>query len=147
MVRYSNHLDEIDEKIIEILKKNARTPYTKIGEVIGLSEAAVRKRIKKLEKTGVIKKYTIEIEYKILGYKMAWIGVDITPESLLNVLDKIKKTKCVKNVYASFGDHDIMIEFLFKAQEELNNFIKKLEKIKGIVRICPAILIEKIFKK
>ena len=46
-------IDEIDKKIIEMLQQNARTPFTRIAEEIGLSEGAVRKRIDNLERDGV----------------------------------------------------------------------------------------------
>jgi Lrp/AsnC family transcriptional regulator for asnA, asnC and gidA len=144
MVRYSN-LDKIDSKILEILKKNAREPYTKIGKIVGLSEAGVRKRIRKLEKLNIIKKYTIEVNYEALNMKIAWIGIDVKPEQLMYVIDKLKNLDNVENIYISYGDHDIMIEFIYKDQRELNDLIKLIEKMKGVVRICPAVLVEKVF--
>jgi len=144
MVRYSN-LDKIDSKILEILKKNAREPYTKIGKIVGLSEAGVRKRIRKLEKLNIIKKYTIEVNYEALNMKIAWIGIDVKPEQLMYVIDKLKNLDNVENIYISYGDHDIMIEFIYKDQRELNDLIKLIEKMEGVVRICPAVLVEKVF--
>jgi len=45
-------IDEKDKKILKMLTKNARIPYTKIAKEIGLSEGAIRKRVETLEKNG-----------------------------------------------------------------------------------------------
>lgn len=144
MVRSSN-FDEIDLKILKILTENARTPYTEIARVLGLSEAAVRKRIKKLERKGVIEGYTIKINYKLLGYKVAWIGIDVAPEKIVSVLEEVNKiSDSIQSIYTSIGDHDILLEIIYRDYEELKELVKNLEKIDGVLKVCPAILIEKI---
>ena len=144
MVR-SSYIDDLDLKILKMLTENARTPYTEIARVLGLSEAAVRKRIKKLERRGIIEKYTIKINYKLIGYKVAWVGVDIAPEKMVSVLEKISKIDSnVQGIYTSVGDHDILLEIVYKEYKELNKLVKDLEGINGVIRVCPAILIEKI---
>lgn len=144
MVR-SSYIDDLDLKILKMLTENARTPYTEIARVLGLSEAAVRKRIKKLERRGIIEKYTIKINYKLIGYKVAWVGVDIAPEKMVSVLEKISKIDSnVQGIYTSVGDHDILLEIVYNEYKELNKLVKDLERINGVIRVCPAILIEKI---
>ena len=56
-----NNIDSFDEKIIKILQNDARKPFVEIANTIGLSESAVRRRIKNLTDNKVIKKFTIEI--------------------------------------------------------------------------------------
>jgi DNA-binding Lrp family transcriptional regulator len=56
-----NNIDSFDEKIIKILQNDARKPFVEIANTIGLSESAVRRRIKNLTDNSVIKKFTIEI--------------------------------------------------------------------------------------
>ena len=55
---YLNGLDELDQKIIQLLIENARISYSDIGEKIGISRVAVKARIQSLEKKGVIEEYT-----------------------------------------------------------------------------------------
>ncbi|MDR2203843.1 MAG: AsnC family transcriptional regulator, partial [Nitrososphaerota archaeon] len=54
-------MDETDKKIIKILKNESRAGYVEIGNQIGLSEGAVRKRIKTLTDDHVIRKFTIKV--------------------------------------------------------------------------------------
>jgi len=71
-------IDEKDLKILEILRKNSRTPYSEIAKIVGISDVAVIKRIRKLEQLGLIRKYTIIIDPKKLGYNAVSItGIDV----------------------------------------------------------------------
>jgi Lrp/AsnC family transcriptional regulator for asnA, asnC and gidA len=94
---------------------------------------------------GIIRKYTIQVDPTKLGFKIdALIGIDTTPEDYISIIEHLKAMDDIKNLYSSTGDHMILAECWFKDSNELTNFIKKIEKIKGIIRICPAILLEKL---
>ncbi|MBN2477869.1 winged helix-turn-helix transcriptional regulator, partial [Candidatus Micrarchaeota archaeon] len=81
-------MDKKDEIILNILLKNSRTPATEIASVIGITETAVRKRIKKLEDTGIIKSYTAIVDPYFVGYSgVALVGVDTLPEKILPVFE------------------------------------------------------------
>ena len=139
MVRISNI------ELIKILEENAREPFVSIAKRFGVSETAIRKRVRKLEQEGIIKRYTVEVDYKELGFKIhALIGVDTLPESYLNVIEKLKSMDRVKHLYSSTGDHMLMIEAILKDSNELSEFVKQIESITGVTRTCPAILLEKL---
>jgi len=134
-----------DLEILRILRENSRTPFVKIAKILGVSEAAVRKRVRKLEREGVIRRYTIEVDPKKLGFEVnALIGIDTKPEYYISTLEKLKEMKEVISLYSSSGDHMILIECWFKNSEELTKFVKTLERTEGVTKICPAIILEKI---
>lgn len=139
-------IDEIDVKIIELLQKNARIPYTEIAKEVGLSEGAIRKRVDALEKKGIIKKYVAVIDPRKVGYNSITIlGLDAEPTKLLSVANKVAKIKEARNVYISTGDHMIMAEIWARDGRELSEILaNKIGKIEGVKRICPAIILEKI---
>ncbi|MEM2934948.1 MAG: Lrp/AsnC family transcriptional regulator [Candidatus Thermoplasmatota archaeon] len=138
-------LDEKDKKIIEILEKNARTPYTKIAKELGLSEGAIRKRVDNLEKNGIIKKYVAVVDPKKIGYNsIALLGVDVEPTKLLEVANEIAKINEAKNVSISTGDHMIMAEIWARDGRRLSELLTRIGKIDGIKRLCPAIILEKV---
>jgi Lrp/AsnC family transcriptional regulator for asnA, asnC and gidA len=138
-------LDEKDKKIIEILEKNARTPYTKIAKELGLSEGAIRKRVDNLEKNGIIKKYVAVVDPKKIGYNsIALLGVDVEPTKLLEVANEISKINEAKNVSISTGDHMIMAEIWARDGRRLSELLTRIGKIDGIKRLCPAIILEKV---
>ena len=60
-------MDETDKKILNLLKENARASYSEIAQKVALSSPAVKERITKLEESGIIDKYTININYQKMG--------------------------------------------------------------------------------
>ena len=139
MVRFSNL------ELLKILKENARMPFLHIARLFGVSETAIRKKVKKLKEEGVIRRYTIEIDYKKLGYEVqAIIGLDVKPEQLINVIEQLKELNEVTSLYSTSGDHVLIAECWFKDSNELMSFVKKLNSMAGVTRACPAIVVEKI---
>ncbi|MDK2869684.1 MAG: Lrp/AsnC family transcriptional regulator, regulator for asnA, asnC and gidA [Pyrococcus sp.] len=139
-------IDERDKIIIEMLEKDARTPFTEIAKKLGISETAVRKRVKALEEKGIIEGYTIKINPKKLGYSLITItGIDTKPEKIFEVAEKLKEYDFVKELYLSSGDHMIMAIIWAKDGEDLAEIVSnKIGKIEGVTKVCPAIILEKL---
>jgi len=139
-------IDDKDKGILDILINNARTSYTDIAETLRITEGTVRNRISRMEAEGVIKRYTVEIDPSKLGYKLVTIlGIDTAPESFLEVANEVAKYPEAKWVATSSGDHMIMVELWAKDGQELSKTLtEKIGKIKGVKKLCPAILLEKI---
>ena len=139
-------LDETDIGILEFLRKNARTPFLYIAKKLRISESTIRKRVKTLEKIGVIKKYSAIVEPSKLGYgSVALVGIDVKPEKFLEVAKKLTDYDNIKFVATSTGDHMIMTEIWMENSNDLRNFISaKIESIEGVARTCPAILMERL---
>ena len=132
-------------ELIRVLKEDARRPYVDLARIFGVSEAAVRKRIRRLEEEGVIRKYTVVVDLRRLGYGVhVLIGLDASPEKFLSVVEELKKLDEVINLYTSTGDHMMLAECWFKDSQELSEFVKKLNNLDGVIRVCPAIILENI---
>jgi Lrp/AsnC family transcriptional regulator for asnA, asnC and gidA len=139
MVRISNH------DLIRLLMENSRASYVEIAEKLGVSEAAVRKRIKRLEDLGVIRRYIIDLDPKRLGYEvLAIIGLDVEPEHLLKIMEELRSKEEAVRLYLTSGDHMLIVECWFKDSQELSGFIKGLESREGVRRVCPAIVLERL---
>ncbi|RZN15092.1 MAG: Lrp/AsnC family transcriptional regulator [Methanosarcinales archaeon] len=139
-------VDERDIKIIDILEENARTPHTKIAARLGVAESTIRKRIKALEKAGVIERYTIVVNPAKLGYNsISIVGLDVESTHFLDVAIRMTEFPEVKFVATSTGDHTIMTEIWLKDGRALGEFItEKIGKLEGVHRVCPAVIMEKL---
>jgi len=74
-------MDNKDKKIIKILSKDSRTPYTVMAQKIKLSESSVRKRVMNLEKNGIIEKFTLCVGNTISSNFIFRLGEDkVSPE-------------------------------------------------------------------
>lgn len=141
-----NIMDEKDKKILDILKKDSRTPYTEIAEKLDISEATVRKRIKSLRENNIIKKFTIEIDPKPLGYgTVTLLGLDVEPKYFLKAVEDMTDIDEVLWVAKSTGDHMIMAEIWAEDGDHLSKIMaEKVGEIEGVKNLCPSIILEKI---
>ena len=86
---YLDGLDELDQKIVELLIENARISYSDIGQKVGISRVAVKARIQALEQKGVIEEYTTVINpQKISGAVSCYFEIETTPSCLSTVTDR-----------------------------------------------------------
>jgi len=138
-------MDKKDEVILEALMKNSRTPLTHIAAELNVTETAVRKRIKNLERKGILRAYTAIVDPYYLGYEgVALVGVDATPETIVSVFEKVKQLPSVRYSALTSGDHMMMFEVWCKNSKELDSFLKNLEKVNGVTRVCPAIFLKRV---
>lgn len=138
-------MDEKDVTILRLLIENARLPLTKIAEKVGITDVAVKKRIKKLEKEGIIKKYTIVVEPKKIGYSgVSIVGVDTEPDRVLSTANELSKKDYTTAVFVTTGDHMIIAEIWAKSGEELMMIIEDIGKMEGVKKVCPAIILDRI---
>jgi len=138
-------MDEKDLKIIAMLAENSRTPSTRIARVLGISDVAVKKRIIKLEREGIIKGYRLEVDPLKLGYSsIAYVGVNVNSESLLDVAKELSRREDVVFVALTSGDHDVMLELWARDGSEMQLKLKEIRSIKGVRNVYPAIVLEVI---
>jgi Lrp/AsnC family transcriptional regulator of lysine biosynthesis len=133
-------VDENDIKILEILKKNARTPYTTIAKDLKVSEAAVRKRLEKLARMGVIRRYTIE--YALENEVRAVVMVKTAPPTPSpEISKKIIKVQGVEVAYETTGDYDIMVVLRGPNIAAVNKSIDEIRSIQGVAGTTSSIVL------
>lgn len=133
-------IDEIDREIIEILKRNSRTSYTLIAKKLGLSEAAVRKRINKLIKRGIIRRFTIE--YTLRNEIKAAVLVKTLPQvPVFKISKEIASLHGVDHVYEITGEHDILAIIRADNVLALDSIINSIRNIDGVASTNTMIIL------
>ena len=128
-------MDETDRMIIEVLCDDARTSLRKISEKIGVSLGAVSNRVKKLEKNGVIKGYTVLLDADKIGWELTVvIGIRIQKGRLIEIQEKIAKDRRVYAVYDVTGNYDSMIVAKASNRKDLDDLSKNVLSIEGVER-------------
>ncbi len=136
-------VDEIDMKILEILKENARTTYVDIGKALGLSEGTVRNRIQSLTDSGAIKRFTVEISLGVGVRALIMISVD-PQKPTLEISDKVLKLPGVEKIYEVTGEYDVVTVVSSSSIEGLNQTIEEIRVIDGIVKTNTVIVLRTI---
>ena len=135
--------DKVDEKIIEYLKENSRESFVDIGKKLKLSESAVRRRVKNLLGSGIIKKFTLELGEENATSAIVLVSVDSATDTS-KVSAKLTKLEGVKTVYEITGQYDITVIISAATIAEINNSIDALRKIPGVVDTNTVIILKKV---
>lgn len=94
MLRYARRMDAIDSRILDLLRRNARSAYGDIGAVVGLSPSAVKRRVDRLIADGVIRGFTVQVDPAVEGVGTeAWVELfcrgTVAPSELRRMLGAV----------------------------------------------------------
>jgi DNA-binding Lrp family transcriptional regulator len=129
--KMSGNVDEIDEKILHILQDDSRRAFVDIANEIGLSESAVRRRVKNLVDRAIIKRFTIELGASDKTSAITLISVASTADTSA-VSNRLMELTGVKVVYEITGQYDIAAIIAAPAIVDINRCIDDIRKIEGV---------------
>jgi len=120
-------LDEIDKKILGELLLNSNRSYRDLAKAIGISAATVINHVQRLESAGVIKEYTVMLDFERLGFELTVVTeMTVNRGKLLETQEKIAKLPYVCAVYDVTGEIDSIVIAKFRNRRELSQFPKDL---------------------
>ena len=122
-------MDDVDRKIMAILRDNARESFTNMAETVGTSEGTIRARVKRLVDEGIIRKFTI----RTAGSNVkALIEVSVTNNvNTADVAAKIRAWDGVESVWEVTGENDIVVVADCPNTSDLNAIIDKIREVPG----------------
>ena len=133
-------MDETDREIIKILKNDGRATYSNIGKKVGLSEGAVRKRIKALIDSGIIRRFTVKVGLTEGAEAITLLSV--SPSFPTSDVSKIlKKLPNVETVYEITGQYDIAVIISGLNITEVDECLEKIRRLDGVVNTNTMIIL------
>jgi Lrp/AsnC family transcriptional regulator, regulator for asnA, asnC and gidA len=133
-------LDEKDKEILRILKMDGRAGFVEIGNQIGLSEGAVRKRMKTLTDDGIIKRFTIKIGLAEGAEAITLLSTNPSFPTQ-EVSKRIQAIPNVETLYEVTGEYDIVAVISGMNVTEVNECIEKIRRVEGIVKTNTMIVL------
>lgn len=140
------NLDETDVKILEILRTDARTPFTDIGKSLGVSDATVHVRVKRMTNEGVIKKYTVEVDEDALGKVRGFVLINVKPGFLETMMKQLMEDEKISAIYEIHGPNDLIVKIKAGNLQEMRNIMLRIREIPNIVA-TELITIFKVWKE
>lgn len=141
-------LDELDWQILQLIQENSKQTYSEIGRKLGVAHSTIYDRIRKLEKNGIIKKWTIDINPEQLGmnYITARMTIYTDPKESENVAKKLSEAKEVLEVSMSLSEELLILAKVIAIdQDSLHSFIaKNIAPLQGVLKIRTSIITKKI---
>ena len=123
-------IDQLDIGILKSLQEDALIPAARIGERIGLSAAAVQRRIKRMRQNGVIQATIAQVNPKAVGFPIScWVSVDLDYENTAEI-DQFSRSASahpqVQQCYYVTGPNDFILLVLSKDMEHYERFTRAL---------------------
>jgi DNA-binding Lrp family transcriptional regulator len=139
-------IDAIDLKILEELKEDSRRSYSDIAEVVGKTEATIRRRVKKMIKKNIINKFTIEYDLANNPKVHATVKIEPNFKEIKRIINSLKNIEELTNIWRLSGDCGFLIKLEIPSIEEFNPLIEgKVSQIDG-VKIVETCFITDIIK-
>jgi len=142
-------IDTIDLEIIKHLSSNAKISYTDLASRILVSPSTVHVRVKRLEDLGIIKNFTIRIDYSKLGFSFtAYLGVFLDQaKSIDNVVKVLKEIPQITVIDFTTGQFSIFCKVRAMDSAAARKVLKRIHTIDGISRTETFISMEEIINE
>jgi Lrp/AsnC family transcriptional regulator for asnA, asnC and gidA len=143
-------IDELDEKILKLITKNARIPFLEVARECGVSGAAIHQRVQRLLNIGVIKGSEFIVSPQKLGYNTcAYMGIYLDKAKYHNqVVDALRNIPEVVECHYTTGQYAIFVKIQTKTNKHLKQLIdNELQDVEGIARTETFISLEMDFKR
>jgi Lrp/AsnC family transcriptional regulator for asnA, asnC and gidA len=126
-------LDDVDKKILRELQRNARVSFKTVAKGIGVSEATVFVRVKKLTEKGVLKGFKAIVEPKAVGKTLtAFILVRAQPKAYPAMLTALKKLDDVYEIYDITGQYYSILKVRTDGTDQLSKIIDEIGAVDGV---------------
>jgi len=141
----SSEIDDVDRVILEMLQEDARTSFRQIAQRLGVSEATIFVRVKKLLNRGVIKRFTTIVSPENVGKGLtAFVLIDADPKKLEKVFEALNEIEDIYEVYDVTGSYYAIVKIRAKDHEGLKEVIDRIGLIEGITRTETVIVLKSV---
>lgn len=134
-----NMIDEKDKKILKELKKNSRNSTKNIAKNIQIPRVTVHDRIQKMQEKGIIKKFSVNIDYKKIGFPtdvFVFVGFQPNVEvSQRELAKRMGKLTGVSEVHIISGEYDLLLKVRGSSLGDIGKLVvDKIRNLKGVGR-------------
>lgn len=133
-------MDDLDRSILDVLRRDARTPYTEIAEQVDTSEGTVRNRVERMTDDGVIERFTVTTR---TGNVKAMIEVSVAVDvDTTAVSERMTEWNEVDFVWQVSGEEDIVLVVDAADTQELNQLITKTRELDDVVNTETRLILD-----
>ena len=142
-------MDAIDRKIVALLRENARRSYLDMGEHVGLSAPAVKRRVDRLEDDGVIRGYTTVVDPHAFGWH-AEAFVDLYCEGGMSgdaIRRVLRSEPRVASAHTVAGEASALLHVMAEDTKDLELALERIRNTDGITRTVTEVVLSTLFQR
>jgi DNA-binding Lrp family transcriptional regulator len=133
-------MDELDRRILNALRRDARTPYTEIADQVGTSEGTVRNRVERLTEEGVIERFTVATQK---GNVKAMIEVAVAVDvDTSKVSERMADWEEVDFVWQVSGEQDVVLVVDCADTAAVNELIAQARELDEVKRTKTRLILD-----
>lgn len=141
-------LSKEDERLLSMLRANARTSISDLARMLNLSRSTVQTRIDRLEQTGVIKGYVVEYGQKFVSSLVsAHVSIKVKQKLTTKTNVELKQIPQISELYAISGEYDLIAVVQAQSTEQLSHLLDDIGNLDGVERTNSAVVLETKFKR
>ncbi len=127
-------VDERDLDIIAALQEDARATYADVGGKVGLSASAVHDRVRKLERSGVIRGYRAVVDPEAIGLFVTALiaATPLDPQQPDDLPERVREFPEVQDCYSVAGEANYVLKVRTRTTGELEELIRRLREKAGV---------------
>ncbi len=136
-------VDDIDRRLIDALRANARTSYAELGRLVGLSAPSVQDRVRRLEATGVITGYHAAVAPATLGLGVtALVGIFQTDSAEQDdVAHALSAVEEVEDCWFVAGEEAFVVKVRVRDVDALEHTLAALRRVAGVARTRTTVVL------
>ncbi|PSP79693.1 AsnC family transcriptional regulator [Halobacteriales archaeon QS_1_68_20] len=132
--------DDLDREILDVLRHDARTPYTEIAERVGTSEGTVRNRVDRMQEEGIIERFTVTTRTGNVK-AMIEIGVDMNVDTQ-GVAERFASWESVDFVWQVSGEEDLVLVVDAPDTRGVNELITRARESDDVISTKTRLILE-----
>ncbi|SNZ16272.1 transcriptional regulator, AsnC family [Natronoarchaeum philippinense] len=133
-------MDDLDREILDVLRRDARTPYTEIAEQVGTSEGTVRNRVDRMTDEGVIDRFTVSTR---TGNVKAMLEVSVAVDvDTTAVSERMAEWQLVDFVWQVSGEEDVVLVVDAADTQALNELITRARELEDVVSTKTRLILD-----
>jgi Lrp/AsnC family transcriptional regulator for asnA, asnC and gidA len=143
-------IDELDQKILRLITKNARIPFLEVARECGVSGAAIHQRVQRLLNIGVVSGSEFIVSPEKMGYNTcAFMGIYLEKASFhKHVVEELSKIPEIIECHYTTGKYAIFVKIMTKTNKHFKRIIdEEFQKIDGIARTETFMSLEVEFER
>jgi DNA-binding Lrp family transcriptional regulator len=142
-------LDDIDRRIVALLRQNARRSFKDIGEHVHLSAPAVKRRVDRLERDGVIRGYTTIVDPLAYGWH-AEAFVDLYCDGRMPgeaIKRAVEREPGVVSAHTVAGEASALLHVMAEDTKDLETALERIRAQEGVTRTVTEVVLSTLFER
>ena len=137
-----------DQQMLNVLRENARASTTDIAKRLGISRSTAQKRLERLEESGIIAGYTVQMSSAYLDQEIkAHVSITVKPRMTAEIIKRMNKIDEVRAIYSVSGQFDLIAEVAALEINTLDTVIDAIISIDGVERTESSVILSTRLKR